>query len=121
MLFSELPVKIELKESDSLDEDGLLAWLDFKNKKRKGATSTHRIRGRFGCIQCGRIYIRKDSLQRHLTYECGKEPQFQCPFCPQKCKRKAHRMRHIRRQHKDKIGLVEENNPDLMIKFKADR
>jgi uncharacterized C2H2 Zn-finger protein len=50
-----------------------------------------------------------------LTYECGKEPQFQCPFCPQKCKRKAHRIRHITRAHKDKIGILEENNPDLKI------
>lgn len=57
--------------------------------------------------------MRKDSLQRHLNYECGKEPQFQCPFCPQRTKRKAHQIRHVRRQHKDKIGLLEENNPEL--------
>lgn len=120
MFFSELPIKIELKESDSLDEDVLPPWLDL-SKKRKPTPSSNRIRGNFGCTQCGRIYIRKDSLQRHLTYECGKEPQFQCPFCPQKCKRKAHRMRHIKRQHKDKIGLLEENNPDLIIKTRGDR
>ncbi|CAH0547438.1 unnamed protein product [Brassicogethes aeneus] len=61
------------------------AWLSlaldapYKPKKK-----SNRIKGQFACPKCGRIYIRKDSLQRHLTYECGMEPQFQCPFCPQK-------------------------------------
>lgn len=33
---------------------------------------------------CGRSYkrvCRKHSLQRHLKYECGKPPQFQCVVC----------------------------------------
>ncbi|XP_024937406.1 zinc finger protein 786 [Cephus cinctus] len=60
--------------------------------------------GQFGCVKCGRCYMRKDSLQRHVQWECGKEPQFQCPFCPQRCKRKAHWLRHIRRQHLDQIA-----------------
>ncbi|KAG7205748.1 hypothetical protein KM043_007697 [Ampulex compressa] len=63
--------------------------------------------GQFGCGRCGRSYMRKDSLQRHVHWECGKEPQFQCPFCSQRCKRKAHWLRHIRRQHFDKIGDME--------------
>jgi len=63
---------------------------------------------RFVCERCSRSYMRKDSLQRHAQWECGKEPQFQCPFCPQRCKRKAHWQRHIRRQHSEKIDDVEE-------------
>lgn len=66
-----------------------------------------RARGVFPCDRCGRSYVRKDSLQRHLKYECGKEPTFQCPFCPQRCKRKAHQIRHIRRQHSDMINVIE--------------
>ncbi|KAF2903538.1 hypothetical protein ILUMI_02649 [Ignelater luminosus] len=119
----DLPVQIELTEADT--KDTWLGWTSppdaiaqdgVSHKKRKSTSSSNRIRGNFGCVQCGRSYNRKDSLQRHLTYECGKDPQFQCPFCPQKCKRRAHQMRHIRRQHKDKIGLLEENNPDLLIR-----
>jgi uncharacterized Zn-finger protein len=68
-------------------------------------TST-RARGVFPCERCGRSYVRKDSLQRHLQWECGKEPTFQCPYCPQRCKRKAHQIRHIRRQHSDMIDMV---------------
>ncbi|CAK9827998.1 Longitudinals lacking protein, isoforms A/B/D/L [Anthophora retusa] len=63
--------------------------------------------GQFGCSRCGKSYMRKDSLQRHVHWECGKEPQFQCPFCPQRCKRREHWLRHIRRQHFDKIGDME--------------
>lgn len=63
--------------------------------------------GKFTCLQCGRSYMRKDSLQRHVHWECNKEPQFQCPFCPQRCKRKAHWLRHIRRQHENEADNIE--------------
>ncbi|XP_044747977.1 longitudinals lacking protein, isoforms A/B/D/L isoform X10 [Coccinella septempunctata] len=99
-----------------IDEHQVVLDFDQEKPKRKPTSSNSRIRGNFECLQCGRHYIRKDSLQRHLTYECGKEPQFQCPFCPQRCKRKAHQMRHIIRQHKDKVGLVKENNPGMFKK-----
>lgn len=132
IFFTEIPVAIELKE-DSFTSDDLKPWLGWsttrgeiltsltelnatkKNTKttKKKVTSGGRLKGNFPCDKCGRTYIRKDSLQRHLQWECGKEPQFQCPFCPQKCKRKAHQIRHIKRQHKDMIGLVNENNPDF--------
>lgn len=130
-----MPVNVELTEDIKFATKHFLNYLNNDNKddgdgvvddgskemnsrkgKRKPTPAHNRIRGNFECYQCGRCYIRKDSLQRHLTYECGKEPQFQCPFCPQKCKRKAHQIRHIHRQHKDKIGILEENNPDLFIK-----
>lgn len=114
-------MKIELTEGDAktvwLNE--ALSFnrvkLEGCRSKTKPSSSAHRARGHFECFQCGRSYGRKDSLQRHITYECGKEPQFQCPFCPQRCKRKTHQVRHIKRQHKDKIGLLEENNPDLFL------
>ncbi|XP_043465553.1 zinc finger protein CKR1-like [Leptopilina heterotoma] len=61
--------------------------------------------GKFTCLQCGRSYMRKDSLQRHVHWECNKEPQFQCPFCPQRCKRKAHWLRHIRPEDLSITGL----------------
>ncbi|KAJ8932093.1 hypothetical protein NQ314_014940 [Rhamnusium bicolor] len=108
-----MPMTIELKE----DQYGILnPWLSWIDRNEKPKKKSNRIRGNFICNNCQRSYMRKDSLQRHLMYECGKEPQFQCPFCPQKSKRKAHQMRHIKRQHKDKIGILEENNPDLFTK-----
>lgn len=109
-----LPIKVDLQEVIPFPLN-LLIPSEEKPKKR-----INRIKGDFPCPQCDRHYIRKDSLQRHLTYECGKEPMFQCPFCPQKCKRKGHQIRHVRRRHKDKIGLLEENNPDLFARSRND-
>ncbi|KAG5331175.1 LOLA3 protein, partial [Acromyrmex charruanus] len=76
--------------------------------------------GQFACARCGRSYRRKDSLQRHEHWECGKEPQFKCPYCPQRCKRKAHWQRHIRRQHQDKVDMeqyLDSRMPKLKIEI----
>lgn len=77
---------------------------DLKGTKKKKNILAY---GMFPCDQCGRSYVRKDSLRRHLQWECGKEPAFQCPFCPQRCKRKAYQIRHIRRHHGDLIDFVD--------------
>lgn len=69
--------------------------------------------GYFACARCSRSYMRKDSLQRHLVWECGKEPKFKCPYCPQRCKRKSHWQRHIRRQHRDKVDIEKYLNSNM--------
>ncbi|XP_024080810.1 zinc finger Y-chromosomal protein 2-like [Cimex lectularius] len=38
------------------------------------------------CPNCDRSYKHKFTLNAHLRYECGKEPQFMCRFCPYKCR-----------------------------------
>ncbi|XP_071634181.1 uncharacterized protein [Temnothorax longispinosus] len=63
--------------------------------------------GRFACSRCGRSYRRKDSLKRHEHWECGKEPQFKCPFCPKRSKLKSNWQRHIRKWHTDKVDMEE--------------
>ncbi|PNF37612.1 hypothetical protein B7P43_G11949 [Cryptotermes secundus] len=40
----------------------------------------------FRCPRCYKCYQYKNSLSRHMRLECGKEPQFQCPFCPHSAK-----------------------------------
>ncbi|XP_066991951.1 longitudinals lacking protein, isoforms H/M/V isoform X6 [Anabrus simplex] len=47
------------------------------------------------CPKCGKVYSRKYTLQRHLRFECGKEPQFQCTRCFRRFKHKSHLMRHV--------------------------
>ncbi|KAJ8894864.1 hypothetical protein PR048_000171 [Dryococelus australis] len=53
----------------------------------------------FRCPNCQRAYHHRRSLQRHLTCECGKEPQFKCPHCPQRCKLKCNLLKHMRACH----------------------
>ncbi|CAG9760671.1 unnamed protein product [Ceutorhynchus assimilis] len=52
------------------------------------------------CPDCGRIYKLRSSLRNHQKWECGKEPQFKCPFCSYKAKQKMHMLRHTERMHK---------------------
>jgi hypothetical protein len=39
-----------------------------------------------------------------LRMECGKEPQFQCPYCPQKSKLKGNLKQHIMCKHVDLVA-----------------
>ncbi|KAF6197371.1 hypothetical protein GE061_020255 [Apolygus lucorum] len=45
------------------------------------------IDGRVRCA-CGKNYKHKVSWYHHKKYECGKEPQFVCSYCPYKAKQK---------------------------------
>lgn len=43
---------------------------------------TNEGRRRFYCPNdCGRSYLKKFTLTRHLKFECGKTKQFKCSFC----------------------------------------
>lgn len=63
--------------------------------------------GGFACPDCGRVYKLKSSLRNHQKWECGKEPQFQCPYCVYRAKQKMHIGRHMERMHKERFFKVE--------------
>ncbi|RZF39489.1 hypothetical protein LSTR_LSTR001010 [Laodelphax striatellus] len=58
----------------------------------------------FWCAVCGRGYKNKCTLNRHLRFECNKEPQFECNICDYKAKQKstlkAHMIKHSREQER---------------------
>jgi DNA-directed RNA polymerase subunit RPC12/RpoP len=56
--------------------------------------------GSYPCTQCGKMYMWKTNLQRHLRLECGKEPQCKCPYCPHKTNRKDVLLTHVKLIHK---------------------
>ncbi|KAF2887215.1 hypothetical protein ILUMI_18958, partial [Ignelater luminosus] len=56
---------------------------------------------RFQCKNCGNCYTQPYNLKRHVRYECGKEPQFQCPLCNYKCKRRNGLRCHLLNKHKN--------------------
>ncbi|XP_075225207.1 uncharacterized protein LOC142326515 [Lycorma delicatula] len=53
----------------------------------------------FSCEDCGRCYRSKTSLGLHKRLECGKEPTFQCPYCPLKTHQKGNLNVHIKKKH----------------------
>lgn len=57
--------------------------------------------GAYTCNRCGNSYARPHSLNRHIRFECGVEPKFQCPICQKKSKHKHNLVLHMRtHQHR---------------------
>lgn len=65
---------------------------------------------------CGKSYKRKYTLNRHLYYECGKLPMYQCPHCTQKCSLKSNMNRHIIFKHR----ITHVNESDLTAKVSGE-
>ncbi|KAK3915461.1 Longitudinals lacking protein, isoform G [Frankliniella fusca] len=63
-------------------------------------TQRRRKCGQYFC-HCGKAYRYLDSLYKHQKWECGKDPQFQCPHCPHRSKRRSNLGIHMRRRHPD--------------------
>lgn len=55
------------------------------------------------CPDCHRTYKTKAKLNRHIKFECNKEPSFLCMFCPYKAKRKDNLQTHIVLKHSQHI------------------
>ncbi|XP_066991947.2 longitudinals lacking protein, isoforms H/M/V isoform X2 [Anabrus simplex] len=51
------------------------------------------------CSKCGKKNSSKFMLYRHIKYECGRLPAFQCPHCPYRAKQKAHLSEHVYLKH----------------------
>ncbi|KAH1002471.1 hypothetical protein HUJ04_008556 [Dendroctonus ponderosae] len=85
-----------------------------KLPKPKGMKIPVDNNGSHVCPDCGRIYKLRSSLRNHQKWECGKEPQFKCPFCTYKAKQKMHMLRHTERMHKgvDLSGIKKEMSVD---------
>lgn len=58
--------------------------------------------GRFVCINCEKTYLRKQTLRRHMMYECGKKPSFICGICFKSFKRKDSLQCHMLMTHHEK-------------------
>ncbi|XP_076238078.1 zinc finger X-chromosomal protein-like [Calliopsis andreniformis] len=50
----------------------------------------------YRCETCGKGYQHRATLVRHTRHECGKEPQFKCPYCAHRTKQRGNLYQHIR-------------------------
>ncbi|XP_063228444.1 longitudinals lacking protein, isoforms A/B/D/L-like isoform X4 [Bacillus rossius redtenbacheri] len=53
----------------------------------------------FVCPSCQRAYLHKTNLQKHVRFECGKEPQFRCKLCPQRFTQNHNLKKHVQKRH----------------------
>lgn len=83
------------------------AWLRRQQLRTQGyrlqrpqhaVHAVHKL-GQYSCSRCGRAYKFLPSLRNHQKLECGMEPQFACPHCIYRAKRKHHLDSHLRTQH----------------------
>jgi len=56
----------------------------------------------YRCEKCGKGYQHRGTLLRHTRHECGKEPQFKCPYCAHRSKQRGNLYQHIRTNHPGK-------------------
>ncbi|CAK9802884.1 Zinc finger protein 90 [Anthophora quadrimaculata] len=68
------------------------------------------------CFQCGKQYMWRDSLKKHLRIECGKDPTFECPICGRKFKHKHRFQSHARLIHYLNVAKRIGRMPRLTVK-----
>ncbi|KAK3915491.1 Longitudinals lacking protein, isoform G [Frankliniella fusca] len=83
-----------------LDVDGIINRL---KSNMQSSVRRRQAEPSFDCKNCGKKYTLKNNLLRHTRLECGKEPQFPCPFCPHRSKRNDRLMQHVSSQHKEQL------------------
>lgn len=71
------------------------------NNDKKDLSYNNYDRGvpRYGCPRCGRDYSQLKNMKRHFRLECGREPQYPCPFCKMRFKRNNQLRNHMIARH----------------------
>ena len=60
----------------------------------------------FNCPKCGRSFAVKGNMNRHLKYECGQPPKFQCPYCNFRSKQSSNVLAHVKTRHRGQNAYV---------------
>lgn len=85
--------------NDEDDEDDGYRRL-AKRKNQRSLRSSYN-EGFFTCPnKCGRVYHLKNSLYKHLKFDCGVEKQFECQVCHKAFSRKTSMRNHLFLVHK---------------------
>lgn len=68
---------------------------------------------RYGCGKCNRTYSQKKTLGRHLRFDCGQKPSFECQMCPKMYNHGYMLLKHMRRTHKIKIDNLRQRSSQI--------
>lgn len=64
-------------------------------------------------------YRSRGALRTHEKFQCGKDPQVSCPFCPYKCKIPGNMKAHINNIHNPSAKLFKCKFCDHTVKVKG--
>lgn len=53
----------------------------------------------YKCPKCQRCYNARKNLVRHVTLECGRDPQYKCPYCSYSKHRRNELKKHLEKKH----------------------
>ena len=63
----------------------------------------------YRCPRCPtKVYVSARNLARHMSFECGEECKFACPYCKKKIRRRESVYSHIRTYHNGKREYADE-------------
>ncbi|XP_076382895.1 longitudinals lacking protein, isoforms A/B/D/L [Megalopta genalis] len=92
------------QDADSCQAETVAAEITPEGKIREIAGNQAIVGARdsseYSCPRCGNAYLRLHSLNRHIKFECGVEPRFECPVCHKKSKHKHNLILHMRTHQK---------------------
>ncbi|KAJ4427514.1 hypothetical protein ANN_25162 [Periplaneta americana] len=91
---------------DDLTTDTMALWLSMPNEGDENSRN-------FRCSRCGKQYLRKRTLRRHMRYDCGTEPRFSCPLCGLRVRRRYALTSHLVAVHGVQRDQAEYSVPSL--------
>ena len=94
--------QIEKEEKEQQDEERIFYEPQSFGSDASQSCQILKFKNDFShfCPRCGKAYTRTHSLNRHIRFECGVEPQFECHICHKKSKHKHNLMIHMKTHDK---------------------
>ncbi|CAH0398562.1 unnamed protein product [Chilo suppressalis] len=89
----------ETKKSPESDDKSDSKYNIFPNDKTGFALTKNKTEKGYKCPNCSRCYNARRNLVRHVTLECGREPQYKCPYCSCSKHRRNELKNHINKKH----------------------
>lgn len=78
-------------------------WYPENATKQQQRDEGHR---RFQCCQCSNSYKYLGDLKKHIRFQCGLEPKFECPYCRKRTKVSSNMYAHVRTMHSDQPTYI---------------
>ncbi|KAI5644202.1 BTB/POZ domain-containing protein [Phthorimaea operculella] len=78
-----------------------LERLNIFSSRRPPPCAQYKTEKGYKCPNCQRCYNARKNLVRHVTLECGIEPQYKCPHCSYRKHRRNELKKHMEKKHPD--------------------
>lgn len=96
----------EAKDKDKEPrKDGRYPYYPRERSKALPCAQYKTEANKYKCPNCQRCYNARKNLVRHVTLECGREPQYKCPHCVFSKHRRNELKKHLERKHPEHVRV----------------